>query len=73
LLPRTAAHHLHFIVEADAAPALSRGRPGLAVRCARAINRCFGRRGSVWSERYHAHILGTPREVRVGLEFPDNL
>jgi hypothetical protein len=61
--------HLHLIVEADRAQALSRGLQGLAVRCARAINRCSGRRGSVWSQRYHAHPLGTPREVRLALVY----
>ena len=61
--------HLHLIVEADAAPTLSRGVQGLAVRCARAINRSLDRRGPVWNERYHPHALGTPREVRVGLAY----
>jgi hypothetical protein len=63
------SNHLHLIVEADVALALPRGLQGLAVRCARAINRCLGRRGSVWSERYHAHSLGTPREVRLGMVY----
>jgi putative transposase len=61
--------HLHLIVEADAAPALSRGVQGLAVRCARTINRSVARRGPVWNERYHPHVLGTPREVRLGLAY----
>jgi hypothetical protein len=56
-----------MIVEADSTQALRRGLQSLAVRCARAINRASGRRGRVWSERYHAHPLGTAREVRLAL------
>jgi hypothetical protein len=61
--------HLHLIVEADSTQELSRGVQGLAVRCARAINRSIGRRGTVWSQRYHARPLGTPREVRAALVY----
>ena len=56
--------HLHLLVEADDKPSLSRGMIGLTVRLARACNRVFGRHGSVWSERFHARALRTPREVR---------
>lgn len=62
-------NHVHLIVEADDAAAFTRGVQGLAVRCARAINQPLGRRGTVWKERYHAHALGTPREVRRGLAY----
>jgi hypothetical protein len=61
--------HLHLVVEADTAVALVRGMQGLAVRCAKAINRAVGRRGSVWSSRYHAHALRTPTEARRGLVY----
>jgi hypothetical protein len=61
--------HVHLIVEADAAPAFTRGLQGLAVRCARAINRGARRRGTVWTSRFHAHALATPREVRLGLVY----
>jgi hypothetical protein len=39
------------------------------VRTARAINRALGRRGRVWSDRYHTRALGTPREVRSALAY----
>jgi hypothetical protein len=42
---------------------------GVAVRLARAVNRVIGRRGQVWSDRYHARALCTPREVRHGLVY----
>jgi putative transposase len=56
--------HLHLLVESDTPTRLTRGVQGLAVRTAKAINRVFGRRGRVWADRFHAHILRTPREVR---------
>jgi putative transposase len=61
--------HIHMIVEARDKPSLSRGLMGLLVRLARAFNRALGRRGSVWSERYHSRALKTPREVRNGLVY----
>ena len=30
----------------------------------RAVNRVLGRRGRVWGDRFHSHVLATPREVR---------
>jgi REP element-mobilizing transposase RayT len=61
--------HLHFLVEAEGALPLSRGVQGLAVRCAKAINRALERQGAVWDQRYHARGLTTPREVRAGLVY----
>lgn len=57
-------HHLHLIVEALDAAALTEGIRGLCVRLARCINRFAGRFGRVFSDRYFARILRTPREVR---------
>jgi REP element-mobilizing transposase RayT len=54
--------HVHLIVEADDRLSLSRGMTGLSVRVARAFNRVIGRRGFVWSERFHSRALKTPRE-----------
>ena len=61
--------HLHLIVEADSPSAFIRGVQGLAIRCARAVNRVCRRHGPVWSHRYHAHALRTPREVRRALAY----
>ncbi len=36
---------------------------GLSVRIARALNRVLARRGTVFADRYHAHVLRSPREV----------
>lgn len=57
-------NHLHLVVEAHDARALSRGMQGLAVRVARCVNRTLGVRGRVFRERYHARELTTPRSVR---------
>lgn len=60
-------NHLHLIAEAEDQQALSRGMQGLLVRVARALNRLWKRRGSVFSDRFHARSLRTPREVRSAL------
>ena len=57
-------NHVHLIVEAHDKESLSRGMRGLNTRLARAVNRVLGVHGRVWGERYHAHALRTPREVR---------
>jgi len=59
--------HLHLIVEADGLDHLRRGLNRLACLAARAVNRAWRRSGVVWSDRYHARALTTPREVRNGL------
>ena len=61
--------HVHLVVEADSRLALIRGVQGLAVRCAKALNRELGRRGAVWASRYHARRLATPAEVRATLVY----
>ena len=48
---------------------LSRAINGLAVRLARALNRLAGRNGKVFLDRYHAHVLKTPREVRHAVRY----
>jgi putative transposase len=63
------ADHLHVLVEADGAEALTRGLQGLAIRVAKAVNRKLGRHGSFWDQRYHARTLRTPREVRNALVY----
>jgi REP element-mobilizing transposase RayT len=61
--------HVHLVVEGDSPLALVRGVQGLAGRFAKAINRAVGRRGRVWSSRFHAHALRTPTEARRGLVY----
>jgi len=63
------SNHLHLIVEAQDRLALSRGMKGIAVRIARTLNQVWKRRGSVFSDRFHARALRTPREVRSALVY----
>jgi REP element-mobilizing transposase RayT len=57
-------NHLHLIVEATSKTALARGMQGLASGLARRVNRKLRRRGSLFGDRYHAHALASPTEVR---------
>jgi len=61
--------HVHLLVEAEDAAALSCGMKSVAARLARAVNRVFHRKGSVLDGRYHHRALGTPREVRAALAY----
>ena len=63
------SNHLHLLVEADDTSALSKGMQGLVSLLARTINGQIGRRGSVFRERYHAHPLKSPTEVRRALVY----
>jgi REP element-mobilizing transposase RayT len=62
-------NHMHLIVEAADRRALSRGMQGLTVRMARALNRCWGRTGHVFADRFHARVLPSPTEVRSALRY----
>ena len=62
-------NHLHALVEASGERALTRGMTGLAVRAARGLNKLWRRAGAVFSDRFHARILKTPREVRNALTY----
>lgn len=57
-------NHLHLIVEADGNGQLGRGMQAFTIRVARGLNRLAGRKGAVFTERYHIHVLATPAEVR---------
>jgi hypothetical protein len=62
-------NHLHLMIEAEDKRALGRGMQGLKVRLARRLNTLFGRRGTMFRERYHCRQLRSPREVRHGLGY----
>src|SRR5256885_5667775 len=63
------SNQLHLIAEAENRVALARGMKGLEVRIARGVNHALGRRGPLFVERYHAHVLKTPREVRHAVDY----
>jgi putative transposase len=62
-------NHIHLIVEAADAQALARGMQGVAIRIAKKLNHVMGKKGSVFSDRYHVHILRTPSEVKRALAY----
>ena len=62
-------NHVHCIAEAPDAVALGRAMKGLEVRMARALNDVMCRRGPVFADRYHAHILTSPREAAHALRY----
>lgn len=57
-------NHLHLIVEAHDASALSRGVQGLAIRLARRVNDLLRIRGRFFADRFHSRELTSPRAVR---------
>ena len=62
-------NHLHLIVEVDGAAALESGMRSLSVRLARGLNAMMGRKGKVLGDRYFAHVLRTPTEVRNAVRY----
>ena len=62
-------NHIHLIIEATDRDALARGAQGLAIRIARRVNAALDRKGTFWTERYHASPLKTPRQVRNALVY----
>ncbi len=63
------ADHVHLIVEASSSRDLATRMKSIGARLARAVNRVFGRRGPVLADRYHLHVLRTPREVRHAIAY----
>src|SRR5687768_6431364 len=63
-------NHIHLIAEAADSVRLSRGMQGLTIRMARALNQALSRkRGKVFSDRYHEHVLTSPSETRAALTY----
>ena len=65
--------HIHLVVEADDERALANGMRAFEISAARRINAAITRRtgrrrtGAVFPDRYHVHVLRTPRETRNAL------
>src|SRR5262249_51647668 len=66
------ANHIHLVVEAESRECLCRGMRGLNVRIARAVNKIIERKGKVFADRYHAHVLRTLAEVRNAVNYLRN-
>jgi len=62
-------NHLHLLVEASDAHALTLGMQSFAIRSARAINRALRRGGKLFPHRYHATQITSPRQARNALDY----
>jgi putative transposase len=62
-------NHIHLIVEARDKSALATAIQALCIRIARGVNRESNRRGTVFADRYHLHVLKTPEEVRNAVHY----
>jgi REP element-mobilizing transposase RayT len=63
------SNHIHLLVEATSASALSRGMQGLASGLTRKINNRLGRGGKLWRDRYHARELTNPTMTRNAVRY----
>ena len=63
------SNHIHLIIETTSNVARANGMRGLEVSLARQLNAAVGRRGELFSGRYHARALKTPREVRNAIRY----
>jgi len=63
------SNHMHLMIEAAGRVALARGLQRFKSCLARALNRALVRSGAVFGDRYHVHVLRTPREVRHALRY----
>ena len=67
--------HVHMLVEAHDKRALSRGMQGFQISAAKLLNRAVSiawetrRRGTVFTDRYHAEIITTRRQARHALAY----
>ena len=68
-------NHIHLLVEAESRMALARGMQGFQISAAKWINRAISkhrehrRRGQVFTDRYHAEIIKSPRQARHALAY----
>jgi len=69
--------HVHLLVEANDRKALARGMQGFQISAAKHLNAAISkrmglarrRRGTVFSDRYHAEIIRSPRQARHALAY----
>jgi putative transposase len=64
-------NHVHLLIEADDKRALAHGVRAFMISAARRLNRAVGRTGAVF-ERYHATVVGSPRQARAAIAYVIN-
>jgi putative transposase len=62
-------NHIHLVLEVPDHHALGRAMKGFTGRLALGLNAMMGRTGPILADRYHAHVLRTPTEVRRALNY----
>jgi REP element-mobilizing transposase RayT len=62
------SNHIHLILEPNSAD-LGRVFQSLCISFAKRLNEKLGRKGAVFKERYHVHVLRTPAETRNALSY----
>ncbi len=62
-------NHVHLIVEAATSDSLSRAMQGFTIRIAKGLNKMMQKRGRVMGDRFHSHVLRSPREVRRAVRY----
>jgi len=63
------AHHIHLLVEANDKYALANGLRAFMISATRRLNALRGREGTVFTQRYHAVQIGSPRQARGALAY----
>ena len=63
------SNHMHLFVEACGKDDLSQGMQGMAIRIAKRLNKLWGRKGSVFADRFYARALKTMNQVRRALVY----
>jgi REP element-mobilizing transposase RayT len=58
------SNHIHLITEAESGRDLANGMRALTGRLAKGLNRLMRTSGAVFVDRFHAHVLRTPREAQ---------
>jgi REP element-mobilizing transposase RayT len=62
-------NHIHLVVEASGRRALATGVRALTIRLSRRLNQMMARRGPVFEDRFHMHVLRTPAEARNAVRY----
>ena len=63
------SNHLHLLVESKNKQTLAKSMQSFCTSLAKKLNLSLKRRGQVFRDRYHVHILKTPREVVQALKY----
>ncbi len=61
--------HVHLICEADDQHTLANRMQGMKVSIAKRLNKLWGRKGSVFADRYLREDLKTPKQVRNAIRY----